>query len=116
MGHSLGCRVAYCTLMALATTGEQIIQEVHLTGGAVDRKKDNWKIAKKAVSDKIINYYSKTDKILGLLYKGGTFFVESPIGISKIDKLRGIRNIDVTKMVKGHMDFKPNAHRFLKNS
>jgi hypothetical protein len=116
MGHSLGCRVAYCTLMALATTGEPIIQEVHLTGGAVDRKKDNWKIAKKAVSGKIINYYSKTDKVLGLLYKGGTFFVESPIGICKIDKLRGLRNKDVTKIVKGHMDFKPNAHRFLKKS
>jgi hypothetical protein len=116
LGHSLGCRVAYCTLLALATTGDQTIQEVHLTGGAVDRKRDNWKIAKKAVSGKIFNYYSKTDKVLGLLYKGGTFFVESPIGIGKIDKLRGIQNIDATKMVKGHMDFKPNAHRFFKKS
>ena len=112
LSHSLGCRVAYCTLLALATTGEKLIKDVHLTGGAVDRKRDNWKILKQSVSGKVFNYYSKTDKILKLLYRAGTFFTESPIGISKIDKTRGIRNIDVSRFVKGHMDFKPNAYRF----
>jgi hypothetical protein len=112
LAHSLGCRVAYCTLLALATTDKKIIKDVHLTGGAVDRKKDNWKIAKQSISGKLYNYYSKTDKILKILYRAGTFFTESPIGISKIDKTRGIRNIDVSRFVKGHMDFKPNAYRF----
>ena len=112
LSHSLGCRVAYCTLLALATTGEKLIKDVHLTGGAVDRKRDNWKILKQSVSGKVFNYYSKTDKILKLLYRAGTFFTESPIGISKIDRIKGIRNIDVSKFVKGHMDFKPNAYRF----
>ena len=114
LAHSLGCRVAYSTMIGLSTTGEKIIEEVHLTGGAVDRKKDNWKMAKKSVSGKIFNYYSRNDYVLRFLYKAGTFFTNSPIGLSKIDYIKGIRNYDVTRHVKGHMEYKSNAHRFLK--
>jgi hypothetical protein len=109
ISHSLGCRVAYSALRALATTDERIIDDVHLTGGAVDNNRENWKIAKQAVSGKIYNYYSKNDWVLRVLYKAGTFFQSSPIGYEKIERVKGIRNIEVSRYVKGHMDFKPKA-------
>jgi hypothetical protein len=115
MGHSLGCRVIYASLRALSTTGEKIVDEVHLTGGAVDNKKENWKIAKKAVSGKIFNYYSKNDYVLRYLYRAGTFFKSKPIGFEKIGLVRGIRNCNVSRYVQGHMDYKPNGPRFIKS-
>ena len=115
MGHSLGCRVIYAALRALSTTGEKIIDEVHLTGGAVDNDRENWKIAKKAVSGKIFNYYSKNDYVLRYLYKAGTFFKSKPIGFHKIESVQGIRNCDVSRDVQDHMDYKPNGHDFIKS-
>ncbi|WP_297691027.1 DUF726 domain-containing protein [uncultured Eudoraea sp.] len=65
LGHSLGCRVAYFTLLALATTVKKIIEDVHLTGGAVDREKVNWKIAKQSVSGKL--FLTSSDTELGFI-------------------------------------------------
>lgn len=114
LAHSLGCRVAYCTLETLSLSGASVIEDVHLTGGAVDNNRDNWKTAKQAVAHKIHNYYSNNDKVLRRLYKVGTFFQSSPIGSNKIDYTRGIRNHNVSDVVNGHMSFKPNAHKFVK--
>lgn len=108
LGHSLGARVIYCTLRALATREKKIVEEVHLTGGAVDNDRENWKIAKNAVGKKIVNYYSNNDVVLKTLYKVGTFFASNPIGLHRIHKVNGIRNKDVSSRVGGHMKYKSN--------
>jgi len=108
-------RVEYASFRALSTTGEKTIDEVHLTGGAVDRDRENWEIAKKAVSGKIFNYYRKNDYVLRYLYRAGTFFQSKPIGYEKIGLVRGIRNCNVSRYVQEHMDYKPNAPRFIKS-
>ncbi|MFC1849873.1 DUF726 domain-containing protein, partial [candidate division CSSED10-310 bacterium] len=112
IGHSLGARVIYAALRALATRESSIIFETHVTGGAVDNNTDNWRNANKAVINKIVNYYSQNDNVLKYLYKAGTFFASTPIGRNPIEDVADILNKDVTAWVDGHMFYKPNADKF----
>ncbi len=113
LGHSLGARVIYSTLRQLEKGQNQIIEDVHLLGGAVDSDSNNWKVAKKSVKNQIWNYYSNKDKVLSILYKPSTLFTSTPIGTTRIEDVAGIRNKDVSKEVGGHMKYKRNAHSFV---
>lgn len=122
LGHSLGARAIYSTLRQLEKAPNQIIEDVHLLGGAVDNDSNNWKVAKKAVKNQIWNYYSNKDKVLSILYKPSTLFTSTPIGTTRIEDVVGIRNKDVSKKdgghmeykkVGGHMEYKRKAHLFV---
>jgi hypothetical protein len=106
-GHSLGARVIYYALEALGTKEDKLIYDVHLLGGAVGNDKKDWEKAKKAVSGKINNYKSDNDYVLSTMYKLGTFFTSNPIGLNDIEVAK-INTIDVTSIVKGHMEYKNN--------
>jgi len=113
LGHSLGARVIYSTLRQLEKGQNQIIEDVHLLGGAVDSDSNNWKVAKKAVKNQIWNYYSNNDVVLSKLYKPITLFTSTPIGTTSIKDVAGIGNKDVSNEVDGHMKYKRNAHLFV---
>lgn len=113
MGHSLGARVIYSALSTLSTAEEPIIEEVHLFGGAVGNQSKNWQQAQKAVRGDSYNYHSNNDTVLKYLYSVGTFFSSDPIGRTPISNVEGVQNIDVTKQVSGHGQFKINAPSFL---
>jgi len=113
MGHSLGCRVVYAALTALASTGNPVVEDVHLTGGAVDADPAHWSAASKAVTGHIHNYHSGHDAVLKYLYSVGTFFVSSPIGRNAIEGVEKVSNHDVSEHVSGHMAYKENAVRFM---
>lgn len=108
-GHSLGARVIFHTLKKLEKNKEFLIKDVHLLGGAIGNSKDNWKTAKNAVKSKIYNYKSDNDAVLKYLYKFATIFKSEPVGCSNID-VEGVKNIDVSKIVKGHMKYKENFY------
>lgn len=107
-GHSLGARVIANTLTALGSQNDQIL-EVHLFGGAVDANGEAWKCVAPVVAGKICNYYSTNDMVLKYLYSVGTFFRETPIGRGPIKRTPGIRNIDVSGIVPGHMAYKTES-------
>ena len=113
LGHSLGARVIYSTLRQLENAPNQIIEDVHLLGGAVDNDSNNWKVAKKAVKNQIWNYYSNNDYVLSKVYKPSTLFTSTPIGTTRIENVAGLRNKNVSKEVSGHMKYKRNAHLFV---
>lgn len=115
-GHSLGARVVYYTLQALAEANVKIprIREVHLLGGAVGRDRKTWAGIDSAVSGPICNYYSKRDDVLRVLYRAGTFFTSKPIGRGPIESDSSkICNIDVTDKVSGHDEFKKHLPEFI---
>lgn len=115
MGHSLGARVVYYTLQALAESGKPPrIEEVHLLGGAVGNSRATWRGISTAVRGKIYNYYSENDGVLRVLYRIGTLFSSEPIGRAEI-KLRSdrIQNVNVSSLVMGHGDFKSNFSNFI---
>ena len=112
MGHSLGARVIHNILCSLATTDMQIVEEVHLLGGAVDCDEKSWMFAKRSVSGKIYNYYSDHDDVLRYLYKVGTFFSSTPVGRNPINgDPEEFVNINVSSLVSGHMKYKTSAAR-----
>ena len=110
-GHSLGARVIYYALESLATKDKKFIRTAHLLGGAVGSNPEDWKKAKSAVTDRIVNYKSNNDYVLATMYKFGTFFVSNPIGRNDI-LVDGILNVDTTNIVNGHTKYKERFSLF----
>jgi pimeloyl-ACP methyl ester carboxylesterase len=109
VGHSLGCRVIYYALEALATKPERFIDNVILLGGAVGRTDtEAWSRAASAVRGRIFNCYSLRDSVLSTLYKTANAGLSDPIGLGPI-ALKGekIRNLDATDAVGSHFEWKP---------
>lgn len=115
IGHSLGARVIFYALQALATrTGRKNIAHAILLGGAVGRARRHWELATEAVSGKIINCFSQRDDVLKCLYKFGTAFSSKPVGRGPIQSSTlGIVNVNVTDLVSGHTDYKPALAKVL---
>ncbi len=112
-GHSLGARVIYYALEELSTKERSFINTVHLLGGAVGNKAEDWEFASRAVINKLHNYYSQNDWVLPSLYKAGTAMCSNPIGYSPIDIQHSkICNHDVSEYVEGHTRYKEHFHLF----
>jgi len=112
MGHSLGARVIFNTLIELHHKNLKIY-DVYLFGGAVSRNdKAGWLAGLSSVENFIYNYYSSNDDILSKLYQF-SMFAEEPIGLDKIEfyeskclKLANLKNIDVSLIIGGHTEYK----------
>jgi len=118
MSHSLGTRVAFHTLLPLLTKEESSEQfpvlDVFLLGGTVDRKAEEWDKIARFIKGNLINCYSNNDMVLKYLYKPATVFTTEPLGLGKIEtKSCNIVNIDVSDIVKGHMDYKDSFLKIL---
>lgn len=110
VGHSLGARVIYYTLQNLSTReGTPLIKSAILLGGAVGRTGDGWAAAMNAVSGHIYNCYSDRDDVLRYLYSVGTGASSQPVGRGLIvPRRKGIRNLEMTSLISGHTQYKPN--------
>jgi hypothetical protein len=108
MGHSLGARVIYYALAALATVERPIIRDAYLLGGAVGATdEDDWTRATGAVTGTIHNCYSTNDQILKFLYQGACATLSKPVGIREIvSKSAKIKNHDCSNLVDGHTTWK----------
>jgi hypothetical protein len=108
LGHSLGCRVIYSCMQALATTNKEAIAGCYLFGGAVHSGSTNWHAAGRALSHRarIHNYHSSADLVLKYLYTVGTFFQSAPIGRHPIRDVSQVTNHDLGDEGIGHMDYK----------
>lgn len=111
IGHSLGARVAFFALQALATKDKQFINQAILMGAAVGKDSPTeWNQAAKAVEGHITNCYSKNDQILNILYKAANAGLSSPAGREIVP---GINNLDCTDFISGHNTWKQNLPRVL---
>ena len=117
MGHSLGARVIYYTLKALATKTNSPIIDVFVLGGAVDcNQSEDWMQAIKAVNGRLVNCYSSHDNVLRFLYRGANALSGYPMGLGKINLTSDkIINKDVSSFVNGHMHYKRNFHYILRH-
>lgn len=113
VGHSLGARVIFYALQALATKSAPIVHEAVLLGGAVGTdltpgQSDGWKHAAQAVSGRIHNFYSTRDDVLRYAYSAGTFFTSTPIGRAPIAVPEHVDDHDVSAEVPGHQQYLAN--------
>ncbi|WP_267772557.1 DUF726 domain-containing protein, partial [Vibrio cholerae] len=110
VGHSLGCRVIFYTLMALGTKSEKYINDVILLGGAVGKDdKNSWLNALSTIDGRLYNCYSEQDMVLKHLYDCANAKLSKPIGFYPIPfEDERLVNIDCTDIVDSHMTWKKN--------
>ena len=101
IGFSLGTRVIYYCLRKLSQL-KCSVHDVILLGGAAPCKLEKWKICRNVAAGRLINAYSKTDKLLSKLYAISR--LEKAIGNWPIE-VNGIENYDVTDIATGHLKY-----------
>ena len=115
MGHSLGARTIYFTLLQLARKeGRPVVSDVFLFGGAVGSAEREWAKAATAVSGRIYNFYSTKDDVLSHLYQVVSLGRNRPIGLRRIrSRAPNIVNVPCTDLVDSHMDYKQKLELLL---
>lgn len=105
VGHSLGARVMALAVQSLATApASPRIRDAHLLGAAVAANRD-WKLLNDGIENRVINYYSRHDKVLKLLYQVAQAG-SRPAGLEGINSgYERIVNRDVSAKVKSHSGY-----------
>ncbi|THC93804.1 hypothetical protein EYZ11_006722 [Aspergillus tanneri] len=115
LGFSLGSRVIFSCLRELADRGAHgIVQNVYLFGSPIVANKDEYLKARSIVSGRFVNGYASNDWILGYLFRATSGGIMRVAGLAPVEGIPGLENIDVTKMVNGHMDYRAAMPRLLK--
>uniref|UniRef100_A0A8C8CTH8 Transmembrane and coiled-coil domain-containing protein 4 n=1 Tax=Oncorhynchus tshawytscha TaxID=74940 RepID=A0A8C8CTH8_ONCTS len=107
IGFSLGARVIYFCLQELAKDQgcEGVVEDVVLLGAPVDGTAQAWGRMVKVVAGKIVNGYCRGDWLLGYVYRGSSAQL-SVAGLQPISlNDRRIFNVDLSSVVKGHLDY-----------
>ena len=105
IGYSLGARVIYTCLMILAERRVfGMIESVVMMGTPAPADSRVWCALRTVIAGRIINVFSKTDYILGFLYRtSSTRF--GIAGLEEIQGANGVENLDVSHMVRGHLRY-----------
>ncbi|KAL4922741.1 hypothetical protein BDW62DRAFT_2487 [Aspergillus aurantiobrunneus] len=116
LGYSIGSRVIFSCLKELADKGAYgLVQNVYLFGSPVVANKDEYLKARGVVSGRFVNGYSSNDWILGYLFRATSGGIMRVAGLAPVEGIRGVENVDVTKLVNGHMDYRAAIPRLLKH-
>lgn len=89
-----------------------MIQNAYLFGSPVIAKKDEYLRARTVVSGRFVNGYTKTDWILGYLFRATSGGISRVSGLAPVE-VPGIENHDVTEFVPGHMSYRTAMPRLL---
>jgi hypothetical protein len=105
-GYSVGARVIYACLIELA---EQhafgLVESVVLVGTPVPADSKPWRQIRSVVVGRVVNVYSTEDYVLGFLYRSTKLQV-GVAGLREVEDVYGIENVDVSKLVGGHDQYR----------
>ncbi|XP_072305698.1 transmembrane and coiled-coil domain-containing protein 4 [Eucyclogobius newberryi] len=107
IGFSLGARVIFFCLQELANEqgSEGMVEDVVLLGAPVEGSEKAWEKITRVVAGKIVNGYCRGDWLLGFLYRSSAAQL-SVAGLQPINvQDRRIINVDLSSVVKGHLDY-----------
>ncbi len=133
VGFSLGARVIFACLRELAAKGAfGLIQNVYLFGSPIVNSKEEYLRARSVVSGRFVNGYASNDWILGAfailhprsflllmaivgyLFRATSGGIMRVAGLAPVEGVHGLENIDVTKLVNGHMAYRAAMPRLLR--
>lgn len=115
LGFSLGSRLIFSCLKELAARGAYgIVQNVYLFGSPIVAKKDEYLRARSVISGRFINGYASNDWILGYLFRATSGGIMRVAGLAPVEDVPGLENLDVTKLVNGHMAYRTAMPRLLR--
>lgn len=115
VGYSLGSRVIYSCLRELSRRGAHgLVQNVYLFGTPVVATKDDYLRARSVVAGRFVNGYATNDWILGYLFRLTSGGISRVAGLAAVEDIPDLENVDVTKLVPGHMAYRQAMPRLLK--
>ena len=132
VGFSLGARVIFACLRELAARGAfGLVQNVYLFGSPIVNSKEEYLRARSIVSGRFVNGYASNDWILGVsplphpadfslitfsgyLFRATSGGIMRVAGLAAVEGVHGLENIDVTKLVNGHMAYRAAMPRLLR--
>lgn len=115
LGFSLGSRVIFSCLKELANKRAYgLVQNVYLFGSPIVANKDDYLKARSVVSGRFVNGYSTNDWILGYLFRATSGGIMRVAGLAPVEGIPRLENIDCTKLVNGHMDYRAAMPRLLR--
>ncbi|KAM0323049.1 hypothetical protein ACHAQA_009148 [Verticillium albo-atrum] len=105
VGYSLGARVIYTCLMALAERRQfGLVESVVMIGAPAPSDPRIWRAMKSVVSGRMVNVFSETDYVLGFLYR--TSNTHSGIaGLEPVTGIEGVENYSTNRTFHGHFRY-----------
>lgn len=104
LGHSLGGRAMAAAATLTGTNHAGTLESVHLLGAAIPRKEE-WRWADRAVTEKIYNYWSRNDDILKRQFRIGQYN-QRAVGQTGIESaFPHIHDVNVSRGVQRHGDY-----------
>ena len=115
IGFSLGARLIFECLKELSARGAYgIIQNVYLFGAPVVANKEDYLKVRSVISGRFVNGYASNDWILGYLFRATSGGIRRVAGLAPVENIPGLENIDVSKLVNGHMAYRAAMPKLLK--
>ncbi|KAM5439434.1 hypothetical protein MferCBS31731_004531 [Microsporum ferrugineum] len=105
VGYSLGARVIFSCLIALAKRRAfGLVESAILIGSPTPSTTSHWRLMRSVVSGRLVNVYSENDGILQFLYRANSMQLDIA-GLEAISDVRGVENYNVTDIVSGHLQY-----------
>lgn len=115
VGFSLGAAVIFSCLIELCKRKALgLVENVFIFGTPVVRKKEQLVMARSVVSGRFVSGYSSKDWVLAYLFRATAGGFNAIMGISPIEDIEGVENLDCTELVDGHMAYRQNMPKLLK--
>ena len=89
-----------------------IVENAVLLGAPVAAHPARWAMARRAVAGRLVNGYSRSDWILGVVFRASSGFVRPAGGLCPV-KVPGVENVNLGAVVKGHLDYAGNLPEIL---
>lgn len=107
IGFSLGARVIFYALIELAKLGAfGVVEEVYLFGATVTASKRVWRQVRGVVAGRFVNAFAMNDWVLGYLFRATSGGLNTVAGLRPIEHIPDLENIDITKILLGHMSYR----------
>ncbi|KFA63017.1 hypothetical protein S40285_07238 [Stachybotrys chlorohalonatus IBT 40285] len=105
VGYSLGAGVIHSCLQSLAKRHAfGLIETVVIIGTPAPSDPAHWRTLRTVVSGNIFNVYSENDMVLGFVYRMHSLAF-GVAGLQAIEGVEGIRNMDLSDRVSGHLRY-----------
>ena len=130
IGYSMGARLAFHCLLELSRAAAAggvddndpsragggngaIVENAVLLGAPVAAHPARWAMARRAVAGRLVNGYSRSDWILGVVFRASSGFVRPAGGLCPVKDVPGIENVNLGAVIKGHLDYTANLPEIL---
>lgn len=108
VGYSLGARIIYQALLALAEQNAfGLVESVFLIGAPTPCEDRDWRRIRAVVAGRVVNVFSQEDYILGFLYRTSSLQY-GVAGLQAVEDVERVENYDATTLMdgKGHASYR----------